>query len=99
MTIRRFRSLSDLLSGGELAGLVAGARERSALTEAVRALLPPEEAREVVAAHWDDEGTLVISVRSGAWAARLRYRQSTLGAQRVRIRVAPPRAPPAAARD
>jgi len=45
-----------------------------------------------VAAHWDQE-TLVISVSSGAWAARLRYRQSALGAERVRVRVAPPRQP------
>ena len=94
MTIRRFRSLDELLSGGELAGLVAGARERSALTQAVRALLPPEEARQVAAAHWDAEGTLVLSVRSGAWAARLRYRQNELGAGRVRIRVTPPRTDP-----
>jgi len=89
MTISRFRSLGDLLGGGELAGLVAGARERSALTEAVRALLPPQEAAEVVAAQWDGDGTLVLSVRSGTWAARLRYR--CLGQQRVRVRVAPPR--------
>jgi hypothetical protein len=92
MTIRRFRSLDELLSGGELAGLLAGARARSALTKAVRALLPPEEAREVASAHWDADGTLVLSVRSGAWAARLRYRQNELGAGRVRIRVAPPQA-------
>ncbi|HMB74554.1 MAG TPA: DciA family protein [Gammaproteobacteria bacterium] len=92
MTISELRALGDLLSGGELAGLVAGARERSALTRAVRDLLPAAEAHEVVAAHWDQE-TLVISVSSGAWAARLRYRQSALGAERVRVRVAPPRQP------
>lgn len=90
MTAPGFHSLSELLRRGELAGLVADARERTALTAAIRALLPPEEAREVVAAHWEPSGTLVLSVRSGAWAARLRYRQSELGAQRVIVRVAPP---------
>lgn len=93
MTISRFRSLGDLLSGGDLAALVAGARDRAALTQAVRAMLPDSEAREVLAAQWDADGTLVLSVSSGTWAARLRYRQTELGAQRVRVRVAPPREP------
>jgi hypothetical protein len=90
MTTAGFTPLGQLLRGGELAALVGGARERSALTQAIRELLPPEEAGAVVGAHWENEGTLVLSVNSGAWAARLRYRQTSLGAQRVRVTVAPP---------
>ncbi|MGD8325266.1 MAG: DciA family protein [Gammaproteobacteria bacterium] len=90
MTNSRLCSLEDWLGRGELARLVAGARERSALADAVRALLPAEEARELVGAHWDDDGRLVLSVRSGTWAARLRFRQTELGADNVRVRVAPP---------
>ncbi len=90
MTNSRLCSLEDLLGRGELADLVAGARERSALTGAVRALLPAEEAEQVVGAHWDAHGRLVLSVSSGNWAARLRFRQSELGAEHVRVRVAPP---------
>jgi hypothetical protein len=89
MTNSRLCSLEQLLSHGELAGLVADARERAALTAAVRALLPSEEAEQLVGAHWDDEGRLVLSVSSGTWAARLRFTQSELGAQRIRVRVAP----------
>jgi hypothetical protein len=90
MTNSRLCSLEELLQRGELTRLVAAARERSALTDAVRALLPAEEARELIGAHWDPEGRLVLSVRSGAWAARLRFRHSELGAEHVRVRVAPP---------
>ena len=90
MTNRELRPLGQWLASGELAGLVAAARDRSALTQAVRALLPPEEARELVAAAWADDGALVLSVTSGAWAARLRYRQSQFDAERIRIRVSPP---------
>jgi hypothetical protein len=89
MTNSRLCSLEDLLGRGELAGLVADARERSALLDAVRALLPAAEAGELVGAHRDEAGRLVLSVRSGTWAARLRFRQSELGAERVRVRVAP----------
>lgn len=74
---------------GELAELLAGARDRSALADTVRALLPAAEAQELVGAHWDDDGRLVLSVRSGTWAARLRFRQAELGTERVRVRVAP----------
>jgi hypothetical protein len=90
MTNRELRPLGEWLARGGLADLVAAARDRSALTEAIRGLLPAAEARELVAAHWDEAGALVLSVRSGAWAARLRYRQDGLGAERIRIRVAPP---------
>ena len=89
MTNRGLCSLDELLRRGDLASLVAGARARSALTEAIRALLPEEEARRLVAAHRDADGTLVLSVDSGAWAARLRYTQAELGAERVRVRVVP----------
>lgn len=93
MTNRGLCSLGDLLRNGDLAGLVAGARERSSLTEAIRALLPPEEARRLVAAHRDADGTLVLSVDSGNWAARLRFTQADIGEQRVRVRVVPAREP------
>ena len=90
MTNRRLCSLEDLLQRGALTTLVADARERSALTAAVRALLPAQEADELIGAHWDSDGRLVLSVSSGAWAARLRFRQAELGAEHVRVRVAPP---------
>lgn len=90
MTHSRLCSLEDLLGRGELAGLVAAAREKSALLAAVRALLPPAEAEQLVGAHWDDQGRLVLAVSSGNWAARLRFRQAELGTEHVRVRVAPP---------
>jgi predicted nucleic acid-binding Zn ribbon protein len=89
MTNSRLCSLEDLLGRGDLASLVSGARERSALKAAVCALLPPAEAEQVIGAHWDDDGRLVLSVSSGNWAARLRFRQAELGAEQVRVRVAP----------
>lgn len=95
MTNSKLCSLGDLLARGELTALVAHARERSALAEAVRAKLPAAEARELVGAHWDEAGRLVLSVRSGQWAARLRFRQGELGAEQVRVRVAPPGDEPA----
>jgi len=90
MTNSKLCPLEDLLARGELARLVAGARERSALTTAVRAMLPAEDAARLSGAEWDDQGRLVLTVRSGTWAARLRFRQAALAAERVRIRVAPP---------
>ena len=90
MTNSRLCSLEDLLGRGDLAALLADARERAALTRSLRALLPAEEARELTGAHWDPDGRLVLSVRSGAWAARLRFRQNELGAEHIRVRVAPP---------
>jgi len=93
MTNRSLCSLDELLRRGDLAGLVAGARERSALTAAIRALLPADEARRLIAANRDADGTLVLSVDSGAWAARLRYTQAELGTDRVRVRVVPAQQP------
>jgi len=93
MTNRGLCSLGDLLRSGDLAGLVSGVRERTALTESIRALLPPEEARRLVSAHRDADDTLVLSVSSGNWAARLRYTQTHIGGRRVRVRVVPGREP------
>jgi len=90
MTNSKLCSLGDLLARGELTALVAHARERNALANAVRAKLPAAEAKELVGAHWDETGRLVLSVRSGQWAARLRFRQAELGTEHVRVRVAPP---------
>jgi phosphoserine phosphatase len=81
---------TDLLARGDLGRLAAEARKRRATTEEVRLKLPAAEARELVAAHREDDGTLTLVMSSAAWAARVRYLAAELGVPRLKVRVAPP---------
>ncbi len=67
------RSLSELLTHGNLGSLAAEARRRSELADRIRTVLPPEDAEHLVSAGINDAGELVIAMDSPAWAARVRY--------------------------
>jgi hypothetical protein len=79
-----------LLGSGALGALADRARERRSTTESVRQRLPAAEAEQLIAAHFEDDGTLVLAMSSSAWAARVRYRAEELDAPRLRVCVAPP---------
>lgn len=67
------RSLSELLTHGNLGSLAAEARRRAELADRIRTVLPPEDAEHLVSAGINDAGELVIAMDSPAWAARVRY--------------------------
>jgi hypothetical protein len=81
------RRLADLLAAGRLADLAREAGRRRDLTERVRALLPAEEAAHLINAGRNAAGELVLTMDSGAWAARARYLD--LGGGTVRVKVQP----------
>lgn len=84
------RKIAELLDSGALGALADQARTRRAITDRIRERLPVAEAAQLVAAHLEDDGTLVLAMSSAAWAARVRYRADLLDAVRVRVCVAPP---------
>jgi hypothetical protein len=79
------------LQSGDIGRLRDEAAARRAFLEDIKALLPADEARHLVAASTDPAGRLVLSMDSAAWAARVRYRARELGRDRVRVRVMPRR--------
>jgi len=85
----KLEPLGAVLAAGSLGRLAAEARARRETTERIRRLLPPEEGRELVAAHVEADGSLMLLMSSAAWAARVRYRGAELGATALRVRVAP----------
>ena len=87
------RSLGEMLISGATGDLAAQARARREVTEDIRALLSPDEAAELVGAHWQADGSLVLSMRSAVWAARVRFRHQALGADKLIVRIAPQGAP------
>jgi hypothetical protein len=89
MDPKKPRNLAELLSSGELGQLADRARTRRATTAKIKALLPPEEAAHVVSAVPNSDGELVVVMDSAVWAARVRYRQESLGAKQLRVRVVP----------
>jgi len=74
---------------GYLAELVRESERRRLETDAVRKLLPPDEASHLVSAATEASGELVLVMDSPSWAARVRYCVTSLPAQRVSIRVLP----------
>jgi hypothetical protein len=90
MDVTKPRKIAELFDSGALGALADQARSRRTITERVRVQLPAAEAAELVAAHLEDDGTLVLAMSSAAWAARVRYRSDLLEAVRVRVCVAPP---------
>ena len=84
------RSLADVINQGRLGEIAAKARSRQTTSAQIRSILPAEEAKSVVDAHWEDDQTLVLIVSSPAWAARIKTKApETLGAQRLKVRVVP----------
>jgi hypothetical protein len=82
------KSLGDLLQSGSLGTLAEQGRQRRELTARIRAALPPDEARHLVAAELDGSEELTLTMDSPEWAARVRYRAQGLGG-RVKVRVLP----------
>jgi hypothetical protein len=94
-------SLGDLFRAPQspLGGLAAAATERLALLELLRQRLPADLQACLVACNVRDDGTLVVTAASPAWAARLRFESATLltggrdrfpGLTRVRVRSTTP---------
>ncbi len=73
------RKLADLLArkSARLGQVLERANRLEALTEQVRASLPTPEADHIVAVAITGE-TLVVTVDSAPWAARLRFAESDL---------------------
>jgi hypothetical protein len=93
------RSLAEVLKSGQggLKDLAKQAEEYAGLAEALRRGLPGSSGDHVTMVTVEPDGTLVVSVESGAWASRLRYEEATLlrlcqairpDAKSVRVRVA-----------
>lgn len=91
MSVKRPRSMAELLQSGDISRLGAEAAARRELAGLIRRQLPKIEANHVVSAHIDAEGRLVIGMDSAAWAARLRYLVDEIDGRPVRVRVAAPR--------
>jgi Dna[CI] antecedent, DciA len=89
MTREKPEPIAAVLAQGQLGRVAAEAQRRRETTERVRQKLPPEEARELVAAHLEADGSLTIAMSSPAWAARVRYRAAELEVPRLNVRVAP----------
>jgi hypothetical protein len=83
------RRLGHYLTDGALAELVRESERRRSETDAVRKLLPPEEAAHLVSAATEASGDLVLVMDSPSWAARARYCVGALPNPRVRIKVLP----------
>ena len=95
----RPKSLSELVGavGSPLGQLAAQAGLRSDLSVHMRARLPDDLAGGLVHCNRRDDGTLVVTAASAAWASRLRFETPTLlkiceelgsHAERVKVRVA-----------
>jgi hypothetical protein len=83
------RRLGDYLTDGPLADLVRESGRRRLETDAIRKLLPPDEAAPLVSATTESSGELVLVMDSPSWAARARYCVGALPNPRVRIKVLP----------
>ena len=95
------KSISELLGlrNKGLADLAERVRERRAILDQLKTLLPPDLAARIATAGLD-RGRLSIGVTSAAWASRLRYMAPQLrrdlgnalgiGIDSVRIRVVRP---------
>jgi predicted nucleic acid-binding Zn ribbon protein len=89
MKLQRPRSLAELLQSGDIGRLTRQAEERRVLLEQIRESLSAEEGEHLVGAGYDDEGTLIVTMDSAAWAARVRYRARDLTTARLRVKVVP----------
>jgi hypothetical protein len=83
------QKIADLLGAGALGALADQARARRSTAASIRQRLPAAEADQLVAAHFEEDGTLVLVMSSAAWAARVRYRAEDLEVARLRVCVAP----------
>ena len=91
------RSLKDLLDDGALLGRLRQEVDRRVeLADHLRSGLPPDLQPALLDCNLRNDGTLVVTTPSSAWAARLRFETETLlercrqqhpAAARVRVRV------------
>lgn len=78
MSFKRLENLLSTGAGDSLQKLVHHAQQMDALTAALRAVLPGETARNLVAANLREDGELVLICASPAWASRLRFESENL---------------------
>ena len=94
------RLLAELMRTGQgaLGRLADRAQARCDLTELLRQALTPDTAPALLGANLREDGTLVVTASSPAWASRLRFESAQLleqaqqrlpEARRVRVRVLP----------
>ena len=94
------RLLGELMRSGPgaLGRLADNARQRCDLAELLRAALAADTAAALLGANLREDGTLVVTASSPAWASRLRFESALLlahaqerlpEARRVRVRVLP----------
>ena len=94
------RLLAELMRAGPgaLGRLADSARQRCDLAALLRAALAPDTAAALLGATLREDGTLVVTASSPAWASRLRFESAELlaraqerlpDARRVRVRVVP----------
>ena len=73
------RGLGELIAANNpLGALARAASSRLDLADCVRSLLPPTQAAAVTACNLRADGTLVVTVGSPEWAARLRFETSVI---------------------
>ena len=87
MSSRGPRTIAEVLQSGDISALKATAAARRSLLVQVKAELEPTEADHVVSAHIDLAGSLVVSMDSAAWAARLRYQRNEVLGRNLKVRV------------
>ena len=78
MSFKRLENLLNTGAGDGLNKLVQHAQQMDALTGALRAVLPGETARNLVAANLREDGELVLICASPAWASRMRFESKNL---------------------
>jgi hypothetical protein len=94
------RLLAELMRAGPgaLGRLADSAQQRCDLAGLLRAALPADSAAALLGVNLREDGTLVLTASSPAWASRLRFESGQLlaraqerlpEARRVRVRVLP----------
>ena len=78
MSIIRLEKLLKKGAGGSLDKIIQHAQKLDELTDALRAELPADAAKHLLAANARDNGELVLICASSAWASRLRYESEKL---------------------
>ncbi len=89
MATKSLKSIAKLFKNGQLEKLALEAERQRNLTNRIRKMLPPEEADHLVNVSIDKEGKLILVMDSPAWAARIRYREKTLGYDHIKVKVVP----------
>ena len=89
MATKSLKPIAKLFKNGQLEKLALEAERQRNLTNRIRKMLPSEEADHLVNVSIDKEGKLILVMDSPAWAARIRYREKTLGYDLIKVKVVP----------